>query len=198
MATDVICRAKASYKKIPGLLELTSTHLQWSQDGKGVVLKVPNVQAASLFCSKEGAAQVRLKLGVTGDEGGQGHNFTFLAPAPTATQDREAFKRELSSIISRNRTALENAATPQPGTPGPFPGQPPAFPRPLQSLSRGSTPGASPRTPLPPSSPGNPEDFRLRKTVLLKNPELAALHLELVMGGQIAENEFWEGREVIT
>ena len=39
-------------------------------------------------------------------------------------------------------------------------------------------------------------DFRLRKKVLLSTPELAALHKELVMGGQITENEFWEGREV--
>ncbi|KIJ49672.1 hypothetical protein M422DRAFT_777594 [Sphaerobolus stellatus SS14] len=191
MATEVICRAKASYKKLPGLLELTPTHLQWSQDGKGVVLKVPNTQAASLFCSKEGAAQVRLKLGLAGDDGG--HNFTFTAPAPTATQDREFFKRELSIIISRNRAAAENAAAPT-STPGPFPGTPPAFPRPPQPLSRGSTPGGA-RTPLPPSSPGNPEEFRLRKNVLMKNTDLAALHTELVLGGQITEAEFWEGRE---
>ena len=32
--------AKASYKKIPGVLELTSTHLQWTQDGK----KAPSVR----------------------------------------------------------------------------------------------------------------------------------------------------------
>lgn len=31
--------------------------------------------------------------------------------------------------------------------------------------------------------------------MLLGNPELAALHRELVMGGHITENEFWEGRE---
>ena len=42
MSTD--CTAKASYKKIPGLLELTSTHLQWTQDGK----KAPAVRVAHL------------------------------------------------------------------------------------------------------------------------------------------------------
>ncbi|KAF8588721.1 BSD-domain-containing protein [Ramaria rubella] len=188
MASDIICRAKASYKKIPGLLELSSTHLQWSQDGKkGVVLKVPYVQAASLFCSKEGAAQVRLKLGVVGDD--QGHNFTFTAPPPAATQDREVFKRELSSIISRNRAALENASGPPSFLPTPVHA---GFGRPPQPLSRGSTPGSM--TPTAGAS-GSPEDFRLRKKVLLKTPELAALHLELVVAGQITEAEFWEGRE---
>jgi hypothetical protein len=29
-----VCTAKASCKKLPGLLELTDTHLQWTQDGK--------------------------------------------------------------------------------------------------------------------------------------------------------------------
>ena len=39
-------------------------------------------------------------------------------------------------------------------------------------------------------------DFQLRKRVLLNSPELATLHRELVMTGQITENEFWDGREV--
>lgn len=151
------------------------------------LLNLPKHKLA-LFCSKEGAAQVRLKLGIVGDEQGQGHSFTFLAPGPAAVQDREVFKRELSSTISRNRTPLENPPSGYGGAAAsPFPRHP-------QPLSRGSTPGS--RTPLPPSSPGNPEDFRLRKNVLVKNPELAALHQELVIGGQITEFEFWEGREV--
>lgn len=149
----------------------------------------------ALFCSKEGAAQVRLKLGVVGDD--QGHNFTFTAPPPTATQDRETFKRELSSIISHNRAALDQ--TPGPGISTPFSGPPTplhgVFPHPSRALSRDSTP----RSITPLGAPaGSPEDFRLRKQVLLKTPDLAALHLELVVGGQITEAEFWEGREVIS
>ncbi|GJJ06326.1 hypothetical protein Clacol_000517 [Clathrus columnatus] len=190
MASDIICQAKVSYKKIPGLLELTSTHLQWSQDGKkGPVLKIPYIQATSLFCSKDGAAQVRLKLVVAGDE--QGHNFTFLAPNITALEEREVFKRELSTIISRNRSGLETTPG-HLGPPSPFPSTPNALPRGPQA-SPGSTPG--PRTPVPIGSPGNPEEFHLRKNILLKHPELATLHSDLVFGGQITEAEFWEGRE---
>lgn len=143
----------------------------------------------ALFCSKEGAAQVRLKLVVVGDE--QGHNFTFLAPGPAALEEREVFKRELSTIISRNRAGFETAQN----HPSPFASTPNAYPRGPQP-SPGSTPG--PRTPVPAGSPLNPEEFHLRKNILLKHPELAALHSELVFGGQITEVEFWEGREVMT
>ena len=40
------------------------------------------------------------------------------------------------------------------------------------------------------------QDFELRKKVLRDNPELGALHKDLVMTGQITEAEFWDGREV--
>lgn len=29
----IVCTAKVSCKKLPGLLELTDTHLQWTQEG---------------------------------------------------------------------------------------------------------------------------------------------------------------------
>lgn len=37
-----VCSAKAGYKKLNGLLELTDSHLQWTQDGK----KVPSITLA--------------------------------------------------------------------------------------------------------------------------------------------------------
>ena len=37
---SIVCTAKASYKKLPGTLELTDSHLQWTQDGK----KAPSVR----------------------------------------------------------------------------------------------------------------------------------------------------------
>lgn len=37
-----VCSAKVSCKKLPGLLELTDTHLQWTQDGK----KAPSIRVA--------------------------------------------------------------------------------------------------------------------------------------------------------
>ncbi|EMD37872.1 hypothetical protein CERSUDRAFT_105750 [Gelatoporia subvermispora B] len=193
---STVCTAKTSYKKLPGLLELTSTHLQWTQDGKKAPsVKVPHSEAASLFCSKEGAAQVRLKVALVGDD--TGHNFTFTSPQPVALAEREKFKNELTNIIARNRNASATPAATAPGTPSasvrtssvaplgiPSPARPPVSRAASASSDSRGTPANDPTS-----------DFRLRKKVLLSNAELAALHREMVMGGHISENEFWEGRE---
>lgn len=153
----------------------------------------------ALFCSKEGASQVRLKLGLVSDEAG--HNFTFTSPQPLAVTEREKFKGELTNIISRNRSGVATPAVHAPVIPssartlsnG-------ASPRPSVPLSRPSTSRAasvasdSHGSATPNNDPTS--EFRLRKKVLLATPELAVLHRELVMSGQIAESEFWEGREV--
>ncbi|PPR05823.1 hypothetical protein CVT26_010103 [Gymnopilus dilepis] len=199
-----VCTAKASCKKLPGLLELTDTHLQWTQDGKKVPsIRVPYAEAASLFCSKEGAPQVKLKISLVSDP--NGHNFTFTSDKPIALADCAKFKQELTTIISRNKSA--SATLPKPS----------AAPITAHAISAASTPSAS--TPRPPQTPSRTsvsraasvsgdrrltpviagsdpaDDFRLRKKVLLSNPELGALHKELVMTGQITEAEFWDGRE---
>jgi hypothetical protein len=42
-----VCTAKASYKKAPGLLVLSDSHLEWTQDGKKAPsVRVPYSQAA--------------------------------------------------------------------------------------------------------------------------------------------------------
>ncbi|KAF9469932.1 hypothetical protein BDZ94DRAFT_1243580 [Collybia nuda] len=198
-----VCAAKASYKKTPGSLELTDTHLQWTQDGK----KTPSVRvaysdAASLFCSKEGAAQVRLKLGLLGDD--TGHNFTFTSPQSVAYAERELFKKELTNIISRNRSAQDTPKLLVPSTttsaslPTLVSGAP--TPRPLVIPSHSSTSRAgsvSSDRRSTPVIPGNDaaSDFRLRKKVLISHPDLGSLHRDLVMSGLITEAEFWDGRE---
>jgi transcription initiation factor TFIIH subunit 1 len=225
-----VCTAKASCKKLPGLLELTDTHLQWTQDGKKapsirvayaeascqlvlcpalffVVLISGSPTNAALFCSKEGAAQVRLKLSLLGDDAG--HNFTFTSPQPLAFTEREKFKQELTSIISRNRSASEllprphvppvNATSSTPFSSAPSPANLNAKSAPSSTrppVSRAAS-VASDRRETPVITGGDPaSEFRLRKKVLLSSPELGALHRDLVMSGQITEAEFWDGREV--
>lgn len=214
-----VCTAKASYKKLSGTLELTDSCLQWTQDGKKAPsVRVPYAEAAcnvqslvqmtttliktALFCSKEGAAQVKLKLALVGDDAG--HNFTFTSPQAIAYTERENFKKELTNIIGRNRAVSELAAR------GPVTAfsVPASTPLPLARVSstqpippsRASSRAASVSSDqrATPIIPGNDpvNDFRLRKTVLLANPELTVLHRDLVIGGHISEAEFWEGREV--
>ncbi|KAI0663565.1 hypothetical protein C8Q70DRAFT_906577 [Cubamyces menziesii] len=204
---SIVCSAQASYKKLPGLLELTDTHLQWTKAGdKAPSVKVAHSEAASLSRSKVGAAQVRLKVGLVSDEAG--HNFTFTSPQAVALAEREKFEAELTNIIARNRAAAPQqppgptvaAATPVPSTPvTPRPPHVGTPARPTPQLSRAPTSRAA-SVASESRGPGTPvndpvHDFRLRKKVLLSNPELAQLHRELVMGGHISENEFWEGRE---
>ncbi|KAG0701322.1 hypothetical protein DFH29DRAFT_927275 [Suillus ampliporus] len=185
--------AKASYKKQPGTLELNDSHLTWTQDGKKApAVRVPHTEATSLFCSKEGAAQVRLKLGLVNDEAG--HNFTFTSPQAVAYVERESFKQELTNIISRNRSAAPTPA-PKP-TPLTATGTPAKTPAPIPSTSRATSVSSDSRTPIL-SGTDAATDFRLRKKVLLSNPELLALHKELVMSGHITESEFWDGREYL-
>ncbi|KAF8160791.1 hypothetical protein B0H34DRAFT_698077 [Crassisporium funariophilum] len=202
-----VCTAKASCKKLPGLLELTDTHLQWTQDGKKAPsIRVAYTEAASLFCSKEGAAQVRLKLALVGDD--VGHGFTFISPQPVAIAEREKFKQELTAIISRNRSASDTLLRPTlpvlqlansplaSGAPTPStltPRQAVASSRP--SISRAASVSSESRG-TPVIAGNDPaSDFRLRKKVLMSNAELGALHRDLVMTGQITEAEFWDGRE---
>ncbi|KAL7281728.1 hypothetical protein ACG7TL_005046 [Trametes sanguinea] len=208
---SIVCSAQASYKKLPGLLELTESHLQWTKAGdKAPSVKVAHSEAASLSRSKVGAAQVRLKVGLVNDE--TGHNFTFTSPQAVALAEREKFEAELTNIIARNRAnapvtpqlpsgptiAVPTPSPATPSTPRPLPhGGTPARPTPHLSRappSRAASVASDSRTSgTPVSDPTS--DFRLRKKVLLSNPELAQLHRELVMGGHISENEFWEGRE---
>ncbi|KAI0305444.1 hypothetical protein B0F90DRAFT_1698089 [Multifurca ochricompacta] len=184
---STVCTARASYKKSQGLLELTSTHLQWTQDRKELpAVHVAHTEVSSLFSSKEGAAQ-------------QWPQFHFHFPPPLALTERETFKAQLTTIISNNRAVRETgvlqppqtsiqAATPSSNdtthrAPLPTPSRP--------STSRAESVSSNQGTPA--NDPIN--DFHLRKKVLVKTPELAVLHRELVRTGHITETEFWEGRE---
>ncbi|KAF9568021.1 hypothetical protein CPC08DRAFT_655518 [Agrocybe pediades] len=195
-----VCTAKASCKKLPGLLELTDTHLQWTPDGKKApTIRVAYGDAASLFCSKEGAALVRLKLSLVGDD--TGHNFTFTSPPAIAIAEREKFKQELTTIIARNKSALGSlpkppVVVPQPITPAAAANTPRPTLTPVRTADSRAASVADDRRATPVIAGNDPaSEFRLRKKVLLSDPELGVLHRELVMTGQITEAEFWEGRE---
>ncbi|KAJ7859719.1 hypothetical protein B0H13DRAFT_1126163 [Mycena leptocephala] len=193
-----VCTAAASYKKLPGVLELNDTHLQWAQDGKGPSVRVAHSEVAALFSSKEGAAQVRLKVALVGDD--TGHSFAFTSPK--AQNEREKFKAELTVIVSRNRAASEAAARAPvvPAKPSPVakpvvaaPQRPIISQTPSRAMSVSSTDQRN-VTIIPGNDPAT--DVRLRKTILMSDPELGALHRELVaISGQLSEAEFWEGRE---
>ncbi|KLO05745.1 hypothetical protein SCHPADRAFT_910823 [Schizopora paradoxa] len=185
--TSNLCQAKASYKKIPGLLELTKSHLNWTATGKQKAdLRIPTSQAASLFCSKEGSPQVKLKLALVGNDAGH----TFMFTSPQASAEREVFKTELTMMISENRS---NSSAQQQKVQQQHDGAANGTPRSFPAVSRATSVSSGRASSLGPS--GAPDDLQLRRKVLVKNADLAKLHRELVLSGQITEAEFWEGRE---
>lgn len=116
--------------------------------------------------------------------------FTFTNPT-TAAADAAEFKNQLGRIVSINKAAASakdsSAASSAPesvggggsGSGGGVSGG--------ASASRGSA------APL-----GNEiwTDRKLCRAVLIKHPQLAALHYELVQKGTMPDRDFWEGREV--
>ena len=109
-----------------------------------------------------------------------------------ANADREVFKKELTNIIGLNRSnpaSVENGAITSKTA-----AQPAQRAVAATNSSRANSVSSNDRMSVTPSGPI--DDFHIRKKVLMKSPELATLHRELVMSGQITENEFWEGREV--
>jgi transcription initiation factor TFIIH subunit 1 len=165
-----------------------------------------------LFCSKEGAPQVRLKIALFTDE--NGHNFTFVSS--NARNERDKFKKELTQIVGTNKAIADaGARKPLVSTPAPIAALPSTPTHKLSTpVSNASTPrpsGAVPTIPVSRAASVASErrastpviigvdpvnDFKLRKKVLVGDPDLAALHKDLVIGGQITEAEFWDGREV--
>ena len=119
----------------------------------------------------------------------------FVFTSVQAGADREVFKKELQNIMATNRS--NPISTTENGTPQ-------LKSQSLQrtaatatsSVSRATSVSSNDRMSTAPSGPI--EDFHIRKKVLMRSPELATLHRELVMTGQITESEFWEGREVCT
>ncbi|KAH8828569.1 hypothetical protein DL96DRAFT_1603756 [Flagelloscypha sp. PMI_526] len=207
MPTAVL-NARVTYKKLPGTLLVTQTHLLWTQDGqKTPMVNVSLADLASLFCSKEGSKDVKIKISINGDD--SGFMFNFTSPQPVALVERKTIQNHLSSIISQNRNAPGNGLSNGSLTShiassisaGPVTPRPQHRPSPGSSKTPSHTPSRAPSS-IPEARPtsivlgSNPQlDFQLRKRVLLGNRELSQLHRNLVIGGQITEQEFWEGRE---
>ncbi|KAH9006725.1 hypothetical protein EDB83DRAFT_2509368 [Lactarius deliciosus] len=138
-----------------------------TQDGK----KVPAMRVA-LPKLLEGGAQVRLKFGLENDC--NGHDLAFTSP-------RSRLSAQLTTIISNKRSTLA--------------WRPNAH---LFSHCSSAVPAPAPSRPSNPKcrvrfeSSGDPCE---RRFLHLNTPDLAALHRELVVSGQVTETEFWEGRE---
>lgn len=163
-----------------------------------------------MLASKAGSAKTSLKLLFKDDLPAGGLHFTFTSSS-SKEDDRKVVQDTLIPFVSANRAGPSAPAPAAPAANGAVdapaasaPGTPSAV---VTGKRKAMDGDASPST-LAAGTPGatnglagagksgRPENWRLRVKVLKKNPNLDLLYRELVIGKQITEAEFWEGREV--
>ncbi|CAH7689613.1 hypothetical protein PPACK8108_LOCUS24736 [Phakopsora pachyrhizi] len=218
-----ICLAGVTYRKKPGTLELFNNHLRWSQESRdkpdlGVdEVAIENYRLISLFTSKEGGAKVMIKIvassknfpstenskatGKDPQKTDENFLFTFINQVD-APKDWYRFKDEISSIIANNKSKIQDqdvlichcchwkSASDQTSISN----------NNQRSSSNNLVEGTGS---VEDKSNGNNratktntlQNWRLKKRVLQKNPDLRQLHKALVIGGQINKFDFWQGRE---
>ncbi|KAG8711959.1 RNA polymerase II transcription factor B subunit 1 [Ceratobasidium sp. 395] len=125
-----------------------------------------------MFFSKPGSAVVSMR--VTDGPDPKLNAYTFVFSSSKAVADGQNFKELITNILAQNVAQQQAAARAEAAA----------------AEAQAATPvQITPRADRPLSSND------LRKFVLLKRTDLAALHRELVMTGNITESEFWAGRE---
>lgn len=206
------------HRKKLGILKLTQSSLKFiPNDGPGSsqndVISIDRSRLQSLLSSKEGGPKAVLKIGAkplptdpsitsTADKTNsvsvpveQSFKFDFADPNH-ASEDRNLFKDVLSSIISQNRNIPEPKSTtmmtPSGSTEGPGRSN---NSNDRQHHPKGDTSTNNHLGPEKGKAIDPLQDWRLKKRVLQNHPDLRQLHKEMVIGGQISEGEFWDGRE---
>lgn len=188
-----ICKAIASYKKKPGTLSLTKTNLTWiPKDGPGSMITVERTRLQSLFSSKDGGTKVMLRIcarPITIPEHQESSStaiadevFNFSFTSTNSIEDREEFKREISQVIAQNRATQETPQAPSS--------------KPVERIPEATNTVVANHEAIDKGKSVDPlQDWRLKKRVLQNDGQLRQLHKEMVIGGEISEGEFWDGRE---
>ncbi|KAG9102715.1 RNA polymerase II transcription factor B subunit 1 [Ceratobasidium sp. 370] len=171
--TVIRARAKATFQKRPGYLVLSQRSLSWTEEKqKEPRLNLANTSLQKMFFSKPGSAVVSMR--VTDGPDPKLNAYTFVFSSSKAAADGQNFKELITNILAQNVAQQQAAARAEAAA----------------AEAQAATPvQITPRADRPLSSND------LRKFVLLKRTDLAALHRELVMSGSITEAEFWAGRE---
>lgn len=156
-----------------------------------------------MLASKAGSERISLKILFKDDLPANGLMFTFTS-LQTREEDRRAVQDTLIPFVSANRAgpsapAAGTVASPAPKSAGAAPSTPGAAVEAAKAKRRRAeenTPEAGPSTSTSTGKAARPANYKLRLRVLNKEPNLKMLHRELVLGKQITEEEFWDGREV--
>ncbi|WVF71377.1 hypothetical protein IAT40_006181 [Kwoniella sp. CBS 6097] len=216
-----IRRFDVDFKKVPGTLTVTNTHIAWVPKQREAMDRQNQAmnRAINMLASKAGSKSISLKILFKDDIPSGGLLFVFSNQS-TREDDRKAVQDILIPFVAANKNPQSTTGGNGTGTSS-GPGTPSTAPtaaavatpstnaaaavmsanakgkRKAEDSSPSATPGVS--TPnLPPAvRAGREKQYKLRQKVLKKNPTLRMLHRELVLGKQITEEEFWDGREAL-
>lgn len=163
--------ASVSYKKVPGTLTLQqSGFLCWKPSNATSSVRefqVPSTQLNGMQVSKPGAAQVALRIVAKEGQNINGEPsalLVFNADPDTAAAHREKFKERLVAAIAKTRTEQSPATKSAQGPSG-------------TRDSKRTTPEVN--------------EVSVRSQVLRSNPQLLALHKEVVGSGTLSDSDFW-------
>jgi len=189
------CTVKVRGQAEPGVLYITNKRVLWMTGGvQPKQLSLEYVQIKSHQFSNQGTSpQALLKLGTDVNPQGEGYIFEFLAVPPSSPwKERDKAKEWIAKFLQLyNKSTAPNKPM-QPIAPQtPTPTQP-------QQVPSTSPPGsaATAKTSAGPMLGANKE-ATLRAKLLSSNPELKALHQQLVGGKVISDQEFWESRKAL-
>ncbi|PVG02486.1 hypothetical protein CPB86DRAFT_864878 [Serendipita vermifera] len=190
--TATLLAARASYKKTEGYLYLTEQpfRIVWVNPQTGEdPLVLSSTDFTNLYANKAGVKPPKLRVVAGGNE----YNFVFTAPEPICFTNRDEFKEQVKALIRDGMTqppaggADTEVATPDVATPNTMDGDTP-LPA-LEEQSTAQTPMVDPAKELAAKM------FRMRKKVLLQDPDLAGLHRSVVIKGKLSEDDFWASRQ---
>ncbi|WWC89097.1 uncharacterized protein L201_004015 [Kwoniella dendrophila CBS 6074] len=218
-------RFDVDFKKIPGTLSVTSTHIAWVPKEQGAMDRQNQAmeRAINMLASKAGSKSISLKILFRDDIPSGGLLFVF-SNLKSREDDRKSVQDILIPFVAANKnpqppqaqagsnangnTSTASEPVIQPSTSAAqavvSANQNKGSKRKADEIS--SSGGNTPNNVNSPSVTANlspaaraqrKKEYKLRQKVLEKNPTLRMLHRELVIGKQITEEEFWDGREAL-
>ncbi|KAG8874031.1 RNA polymerase II transcription factor B subunit 1 [Serendipita sp. 405] len=144
----------------------------------------------NLYANKSGVKPPKLKI-VANDVD---YNFIFAGEEPSCFVNRDAFRDQVKLLIRESMTqpsvpVTSGEATPEVSTPIAMDVETP------QELGQTSVASATPIPAIDPAKELAARTYRLKKKILMRDTELAALHNAVVINGKMSEGDFWASRQ---
>eukprot|EP00741_Cyanophora_paradoxa_P022684 tig00021493_g21907.t1 len=209
------------YQKKNGTLELTREALAWTEALPGTSsVRVSLASMKGYMVTKQDPAKpIMMRVDVNPPEGasssGSAGPFTFdfgvhAAREREATyRERDSFRDLLADLLHANGQVPRPApsppprlsSSPPPSASAPAPAASPAPPAPPAAAA--APPRPPPKRPAPAATPPpapaavSEREVRARGELLARDGELRRLHEQLVRGGVVTDDEFWDSRRAL-